>query len=149
MLLCTRPYPTASQSTPVDPRTRRSLGAPLDAPAKNIKHDRYLSHGRARPNARGMYAHTWFPGARDVRRQPQPTDSAARGARVRQALVVGPTVQHPVVRQVPRCTHQTRNNVTYYEIQHDWYQSFQQFYLVYDNGLNFIALLCLPLLLRA
>ena len=26
---------------------------------KNIKHDRYLSHGRARPNARGINAHTW------------------------------------------------------------------------------------------
>ena len=55
---------------------------------KNIKHDIYLSHGRARPNTRGIYAHTWFPGAPDVRHQPQPTDSAAGGARVRQALYV-------------------------------------------------------------
>ena len=53
---------------------------------KHIKHDRYLSHGRARPNARGINAHTWLPGAPDVRRQPQPIDSAAGGARVRQAL---------------------------------------------------------------
>ena len=51
--------------------------------------------GRARPNARGIYAHTSFPGAPDVRRQPQPTDSAAGGARVLQVLgrpyVVGMT----------------------------------------------------------
>ena len=78
---------TASQSTPADPRTRRNLGAPLDAPAeKYYKHNIYLSHGRARPNARGIYVHTWFPDAPDVRRQLQPTDSAAGGARVRQAL---------------------------------------------------------------
>ena len=77
---------TASQSTPADPRTRRNQGAPLDAPAKQIKHDRYLSHGRARPNARRIYAHTWFPGAPDVGRLPQSTGSAAGGARLRQAL---------------------------------------------------------------
>ena len=46
-----------------------------------------------------------------------------------------------------RVVHRNRNNVTYYEIQHDWYQSFPEFYLVYDNGLNCIALLCLPLII--
>ena len=51
---------------------------------KDIKHNRYLSHGRARPNAGAIYAHTWFSGAPDVRRLPQPTGSAAEGSRVRQ-----------------------------------------------------------------
>ena len=62
---------------------------------KNIKHDRYLSHGRARPKARGIYAHTWYPGAPDVRRLPQPTGSAI--GRLRLAAHVG-SVQEPHVR---------------------------------------------------
>ena len=44
---------------------------------ENIKHNIYFSHGRARPNAGGC--------APDVRHLPQPTASAAGGARVRQA----------------------------------------------------------------
>ena len=59
---------------------------------KHIKHDRYVSHGRAPPNARGINAHTWLPGAPDVRRQPQLTaDSADGGVRVRQALSLAHT----------------------------------------------------------
>ena len=60
---------------------------------KNIKHNRYLSHGRARPNAGGIYAHTWFPGVPDVRRLLQPTGSSAEGSRVRQALEGAPFIK--------------------------------------------------------
>ena len=83
----------ASQIIYHDPRTRRDHGATLNGPAENIrpKHDRYFSHGRARPNAREMYAHTSFPGAHELRRPPRvrpaPNGSAAVGARVRLALL--------------------------------------------------------------
>ena len=48
---------TAAQRISHDPRTLRDHGATLDAPAENIrpKHDRYFSHGRARPNALAKY----------------------------------------------------------------------------------------------
>ena len=53
---------------------------------KHIKHNRYLSHGCARPNASVIYEHTWFSGVPDVRRLLQPTGSAAVSSRVRWAL---------------------------------------------------------------
>ena len=63
---------------------------------KHIKHNRYLPHGRARPNAGAIVAHTWFSGAPDVRRLPQPTGSAAESSRVRQALeVIRTGTRHP------------------------------------------------------
>ena len=90
----------ASQRIYHDPRTRRDHGATLNAPAENSrpKHDSYFSHGRARPNAREMYAHTSFPGAHELRRPPRvrpaPTGSAAVGARVRQALLASRLLPH-------------------------------------------------------
>ena len=53
---------------------------------KNIKHNIYVSHSCARPNASVIYAHTLFTGVPDVRRLLQPTGSADVSSRVRRAL---------------------------------------------------------------